>query len=221
VRTFVQHTLQTKVTGYWSLSQPNKYVFNARWNCWRVRWDCCRLDGRLSHSHGPATGNARSRQQGWAVGQYVDSARSTWSSTLPASRTQHPPGLLQQQELAKAVLLAVIWLVVLIHQVERLLCQHLALSIAWRRDGAQKSGTSSSRRMTCAATDHLSFVGRRQRHKRPWPHSLNVLPPVVLLGKKIPGHIYGKKRGKLYGIKNCIVPPYILYARHRWGCLIM
>jgi len=53
-------TLKTKVNRCWSLSQPNKCVFNARRNWWRVRSDCRRLDGRLFHSRGPATGNARS-----------------------------------------------------------------------------------------------------------------------------------------------------------------
>jgi len=51
----VYSTLQTKVTRCWSLSQPNKYAFNALRNCWRVRSDCRRLDGRLFHSYGPAT----------------------------------------------------------------------------------------------------------------------------------------------------------------------
>ena len=41
----------------WSLSQENKYAFNARRNCWMVRSDWRRLDERLFHSRSPATGN--------------------------------------------------------------------------------------------------------------------------------------------------------------------
>jgi len=43
-------TLKTKVTRCCSPSQPNKYVFNARRNWWRVRSDCRKLDGRLFHN---------------------------------------------------------------------------------------------------------------------------------------------------------------------------
>jgi len=40
-------TLKTLVTRCWSLSQANKYVFNAQQNWWRVRSDSHTLDGRL------------------------------------------------------------------------------------------------------------------------------------------------------------------------------
>jgi len=65
----------------WSLCQPNRYVFNARRNCWRVRTDCRRLDGRLFHSLGSLWG------QLWALVVERTCAPPEYTLKNPSLRT--------------------------------------------------------------------------------------------------------------------------------------